>query len=246
MKSDTVTVATLTGSRVLIRDGVTYQIRPLGRDDRALLVACFEALSPASRRLRFFSAKQALSAADLDHLTQVDGEDHLAYAVLRLDQAGRECEILGVARCIRLGPGADTAELAIGVVDHAQGRGLGSALLDQLIEAAHARAIRRLRFEVLADNEAMRALAQRLGGRARWLDDGVLEYDCLLPEPEQVAVAAPPTGVRPPLLTDVLTGAWERALRSATGLYETLVWGWYHTWTLQPPEDEVHVAHPRI
>ena len=34
----------------------------------------------------------------------------------------------------------------------------------------------------MAENEAMRAVAQGLGSNPRWLGDGIVEYECALPE----------------------------------------------------------------
>lgn len=168
-------------SRIRLKDGTLCRIRPIGTNDRDFLIACFAGLSPESRRMRFFSAKSSLAESDLDFMTSADGRDHLALGAVRLNDWGDEIELLGVARAIRLGPHADTSELAVTVMDAAQGRGLGTALLKHLVEAARRQGIRRFRFEVLAVNGSMRALAARLGSHVRWLDDGTLEYDYPFP-----------------------------------------------------------------
>lgn len=198
-------------------DGSPYIIRPSGPADRGLLIRCFEALSPASRRMRFFSDKPALTQEDLERLSSADGHDHIAFAAVRLDALGRETEPLGFARCLRLTPGGEVAEFSIATVDAVQGQGVGTALLTHLIPAARRRGIRRFWFEVLAGNTGMRRLAQRLEGTANWLGDGVLEYDCALPAgfpavPE--ALPLPPDGR--PLVTEfpeplpwyLVPGAW--------------------------------------
>jgi RimJ/RimL family protein N-acetyltransferase len=167
-----------------LRDGSVCRIRPIEKGDRQRLQAAFQRLSPNSRRLRFFSVKKALTEAELDFLTNPDGRDHIAYGAVRLDEQGHEVEGLGVARCIRLAPGSDTAELAITVADELQRQGIGGRLLRRLVNAARGQGIRRFRCEVLTENDAMRALAISMGSVSRRLDDGVLEYDCSLPEPE--------------------------------------------------------------
>lgn len=174
------------GSEHLFRlqDGSICRIRSIGPDDRHLLQDGFERLSPNSRRLRFFGAKKSLTETELEFLTSPDGHDHIALGAVRLDASGNEVEGLATARCIRHAPDSDTAELAIAVIDDLQGNGLGGRLLKRLVKAARQQGIRRFNFEVLAENEAMRALAVRLGSDARWLDDGVLEYDYPLPEPD--------------------------------------------------------------
>ena len=171
-----------------LADGSLCRIRPSGAADRALLLECFEALSPESRRMRFFTNKRSLTPAELDLFSGADGYDHIAIAAVRIDTSGRELEPLGFARCMRLVPGGESAELSITVADRFHGQGIGSALLTRLMDTAYAQGIRRFRFEVMIENRGMRQLAQGLGGEAHWLGDGIVEYDCALPEP---AVAEP-------------------------------------------------------
>jgi GNAT superfamily N-acetyltransferase len=234
------------GEAVRLKDDTFCRIRPIEGDDPAIVTACFEGLSDTSRRLRFFGAKRALTEADLAYLTGADGRDHLAFAALRRKVSGGETEVLGVARCIRATPGSgpvsETAELAIAVVDRAQGNGVGAALLEHLIGEAREQGIRRFRCEVLADNEGMRALAKRLGGHAVWLDDGTLEYDCGLPEAVSIhgdselsrsrEPGAPSTPEHIPRRTarpvpEAWVSSWERAAKASIAFFETAALAWY-------------------
>nr|WP_246221768.1 GNAT family N-acetyltransferase [Marichromatium bheemlicum] len=171
-----------------MQDGSRCLLRTLGPGDRDFLLACFAGLSPGSRRLRFCGVKRELNERDLAVLAAIDGHDHLAIGAIRLDARGMPCEPLGVARCIRTAPGADSGELAVEVIDVAQRRGVGTALLRVLAEHARAAGICRLRCEVLAANAGMRALAARLGARPRWRGGAVLEYEHLLGGDESPAV----------------------------------------------------------
>ncbi|EGV16599.1 GNAT family N-acetyltransferase [Thiocapsa marina] len=230
------------GEVVRLKDGTFCRMRPIEGGDSAILTACFEGLSDASRRLRFFGAKRALTDADLAYLTGADGRDHLAFAAVRGPVSGAQAEVLGAARCIRSTPGSDTAELAMAVVDRAQGKGVGTALLEHLIVEAREQGIRRFRCEVLADNEGMRALAKRLGGHAVWLDDGTLEYDCALPEAllthgaseldraRETGARSAPDSVPPRtagVIAPVWTAAWERVTGVSIALFETAALLWY-------------------
>lgn len=218
-----------TSAHALLKDGTLCRIRPLGPDDRPFLIACFERLSADSRRLRFLGAKPALTKQDLAFLTDIDGCQHIALGAERLDPRGEVCEPLGVARCIRLTPGSDTGEIAIAVIDVAQGHGLGTHLLTHLAQAAHAQGIRRFRCEVLAENTGMRALAAGLGGAVRWLGDGMLEYDCPLPapieEPDQTPVWSAPLATGRMVL-DVWSMGADSLLRTALDLRQTFVGAW--------------------
>lgn len=139
-------------------------------------------------------------------------------AAIRLDDQGREREALGFARCIRLNPGDDTAEFAVTVADAAQGKGIGRALLSQLKASTLAAGIRRLRCEVLADNQAMRILAERMGGTAHRSGDGTVDYECLL-EPAPGPVLDLPWFADPGNLVAACTDRWLEALDDAlTGM----------------------------
>ena len=180
-----------TASTRQLADGSTYLLRASTPDDRELLLRCFAALSPRSRRLRFFIEKPALTPEELERFSRVDGHDHIAFVAIRVDARGQELEPLGFARCQRLSPGGEVAELSMVTVDQAQGMGVGSALLSRLIAAAQRKGIDRFWFEVLMENNGMRRLAQKIHSKAQWADDGTLEYDCLLADALPEAIPAP-------------------------------------------------------
>jgi len=69
--------------QVTLADGARLVLRALGPCDAQLLSCHFTALSAESRRGRFLGAKSELSAADLRHFTQIDGERHFAIVALR-------------------------------------------------------------------------------------------------------------------------------------------------------------------
>ena len=96
-----------------------------------MLRAGFERLTPASRYRRFLTPLDHLSDQQLEYLTDVDHHDHEAIAALT--PAG---EGIGVARYVRWPEAPDSAEVAVAVVDDWQGRGLGSALLEELTDRA--------------------------------------------------------------------------------------------------------------
>lgn len=150
-----------------LRDGRNVELRLLRKDDGAGLRDAFAHLSPQTRYQRFHGVRNELTAADLRYLTELDGVHH--FALVAVDEVTGEG--LGVARFVELAPGI--AEPAVTVVDSAQGQGLGRLLLDRLVAAARERGIRHLRFEVLAENQAMRTLLQELAPNATVECDGI-------------------------------------------------------------------------
>jgi RimJ/RimL family protein N-acetyltransferase len=172
-----------------LRDGTRVLIRPVEPGDKPRLQHALGQLSPESIRRRFLAAKPVLSAAELRYLTEVDGHDHLALiAVLEDDPE----QMAGVARCVRLEPGGDTAEFAIVVGDPLQREGLGTVLAAALGAAARRAGIRRFTATTLADNDAAQRLIESFATRVRHrvLEGGVRELIADLPECADEHVAA--------------------------------------------------------
>jgi RimJ/RimL family protein N-acetyltransferase len=157
-------------------------IRPIEPDDKAGLIAAFERLSDESRYRRFLSPHDRLSAAELRYFTEVDHHDH--EALVAIDPVAGEG--VGVARYVRNGERLDSAEVAVAVADHWQGRGVGTELLHRLADRAREEGIARFTALVLADNEAMMHLLDDLG-TARVVDQGQAAME--------LAVDLPPRGL---------------------------------------------------
>lgn len=138
------------------------QLRFVTADDEPLFREAWERLSPRARYRRFLSPKLRLTPEELRYLTDVDQADHIAIGAVRRVE-DRE-EGVGVARCIRIGD-SDAAEISVTVIDELQGRGLGHALLERVVEAARARGIRRFICVVLPENIPMQVLASSLSKR---------------------------------------------------------------------------------
>jgi RimJ/RimL family protein N-acetyltransferase len=146
---------------VRLDSGRTADIRPIERYDAHALAVAHDRLSEDTKYKRFMAAKPHLSRKDIDYLTDIDGERHVA---LVATSPGKPDEIIGVARFVRLPEDPDTAEFAIVIGDPYQGDGLGSALMRRLADAATAHGVKRLRGTMLADNIGAHKLTRRLGG----------------------------------------------------------------------------------
>lgn len=143
----------------VLRDGTHVLVRPISKGDVQLERDFIERLSPQSRRFRFLGAIKSPSEALLKQLTDIDESSEAAFIALVAD-SGHKREI-GVAR-FSAQPGG-SAEVAVTVDDHWQGKGLATLLMKRLIEVARRRGIERLYSTDAADNHAMRDLATHLG-----------------------------------------------------------------------------------
>jgi GNAT superfamily N-acetyltransferase len=148
-----------TGENVRLRDGSHVLVRAVRPDDKPLFVAGFERLSEESRYLRFMGYKKLLSVRDLEFFTELDHADHEAIGAIDPFTG----EGLAVARYMRFAHARSSAEAAVAVIDAWQGRGLGSVLLERLVERAREHGIERFEATLFTDNRAMLTLFQRIG-----------------------------------------------------------------------------------
>jgi GNAT superfamily N-acetyltransferase len=139
---------------VVLPEGAKVRLRHIRAEDKWRICQILAGMSPRSRMLRFFCTRGDFSEAELRYLTEVDGENHVAFLAIRGD------ETLGVGRFVRTG--SRVAEPAFAVVDHYQTRGLGRILLARLAAAARERGIERFMADVLPHNRAMLRLFREL------------------------------------------------------------------------------------
>jgi acetyltransferase len=150
------------GRELHLPDGTRLTARPIRPEDSQLELEFVNGLSEASRYFRFMNAMRELTPSMLARFTQIDYDREMAFVVLTAEP-GRERQI-AVARYSAT-PDARGCEYAIVVADDWQGRGLGRALMDMLIDTARERGFAEMIGYVLAVNHAMLRLCERLGFR---------------------------------------------------------------------------------
>ncbi len=141
------------------RDGRVYRLRPIRPADAPALQRAFAKMDADDRRARLFAPTKELSDAMALAFCTIEDPDDLC-VVLESDAfAG---ELLGGYR-LMADPSGDGAEFAVSLQSHLQGRGLGRALMERLLEAARERGVARVWGTILADNAPMVQLARKLG-----------------------------------------------------------------------------------
>jgi acetyltransferase len=143
---------------ITARDGRCALVRPVRAADAPLVQAFVRALSPQSRRNRFFGPVRELSPAQLERMTRSDGTTGIGLVALAADGAPR---IVGIAQHAVCDP--PHAELAVVVADDWQRQGLGERLVAALLAHAARTGIAVVQGFVMAANRPMLALASKLG-----------------------------------------------------------------------------------
>jgi acetyltransferase len=182
-------------------NGQQVQVRAVQPQDAALQCAFVAGLSRLTRRARFHGAINGLSPARALAMCLADGQREVALVVLLTTEGADGTPVrrlIADARYVVQGP---HGEFAVVVADEWAGLGLASRLLQLLAERARDAGLRGLRGEVLAGNERMLALVQRLGFVILREDDEVVTVE------QRCAAARTPAPVQP------ATGWWAALLQ---------------------------------
>ena len=147
-----------------LRNGTSVLIRPIRETDKELERRFIEELSPESRRFRFLGSMREPSSSLLDQLTHPDPSTELALVALVAD--GSKKREVGVAR-FSAPPGGLSCECAIVVSDTWHNLGLGTILMQHLIEVARRRGFACMYSIDFAANQPMRELAEHLGFKSK-------------------------------------------------------------------------------
>jgi ribosomal protein S18 acetylase RimI-like enzyme len=141
---------------VKAKHGPELLVRPLEGGDTATVEAVFERLGEASRTARFNGHKRRLGEQELRWLATVGPNHHVLVAYVDGDP-----EPVAIARLVRSGA---SAEVAFEVADAYQGRGIGSALTQELVSDACGAGIVEVTALVRSDNPRALSVLQRALG----------------------------------------------------------------------------------
>ena len=152
-----------------MRGGGEYTIRPIHPDDAEMLRRLVRELSPESRYFRFVSSIAELPTPMLARFTLIDYDREMALvAVLKERHANADGDIteteriIGVSRYVT-NPDQSSCEFALVVADDFNGRGLGSRLMESIMDVAREKGLQEIEGLVLANNTGMLRLMRSLG-----------------------------------------------------------------------------------
>lgn len=143
-----------------LKDGTPMIIRPIRPEDAEIEQEFVRNLSPESRYFRFIRAITELSPEMLVRFTQLDYSREMALiAVIKVDGASKQ---IGVAR-YEVNPDRSSCEFALTVSDDFREQGIGSQLMDAMMDSARGHGVRVVEGEVMSNNHRMLSLVKSLG-----------------------------------------------------------------------------------
>jgi ribosomal protein S18 acetylase RimI-like enzyme len=155
------------------------EIRTAGRPDAGKIRDFINGLSVRTQFLRFFASVAPPSSGLLRGLYGADGHADVIIAT-------RSGSVIGHAMAVdRTGrDGVPVSDIGLVVADRWQRRGVGSALLRDVVDRAAARGVQTLVMDVLRSNDQMLAMIERRWPGSRREPDGnsITIRACLLPE----------------------------------------------------------------
>ena len=152
-----------------LRDGTQIFFRPVKPTDEPPLSEMLYSMSAESVRSRYFTHTIRFPHKDVQRLANIDYQSDLAIVGVVPKSGGDE--IVAMAQYF-LDPKTQVAEVAFIVQDEWQDKGLGTFLLDYLVQIARQRGVRRFFAKVLPTNKAMLAVFYNSGMKVNTEFDG--------------------------------------------------------------------------
>jgi GNAT superfamily N-acetyltransferase len=147
--------------RIEIEGLAPVLMRPIRVTDEAKISRLFYSLSDATVYKRWHHDLKQLPHRDILRLLEVDYTKNMA-VVVEAESGDEESRLVGVGR-YHTDPATNYAETAFVIRDDWQRHGLGTALLQHVIEIARENGVAGFTAEVLADNWAMRHVFHKSG-----------------------------------------------------------------------------------
>ncbi len=148
-----------------LKNGEDIVLRPILPEDEERVVAFHKELSENSVRQRYFEFLTLDERTAHERLIRIifnDYDREFGIVAELTDSKTNERKIIGFGRLSRI-PGTDSAQYKITIVDAYHNLGLGTKLLEYLIDIAKKEHIKRIYAHILSENENMIKISRRLG-----------------------------------------------------------------------------------
>jgi acetyltransferase len=158
-----------------MKDGTEVILRPIRPEDEPMESQFIKGLSTETSRYRFFQIIKDLPHDALVRFCNIDYDREMAFIAETIETDAdhpRKIEI-GVSRLI-LDSNKKHGEFAVVIADKYQGKGLGTKLVDMLIEVAREKDADSIYGVIMTGNMAMIRLCEKLGFVTRREQDSVI------------------------------------------------------------------------
>jgi acetyltransferase len=133
-------------------NGQSVLLRPIKPEDEKMEAEMFTHFSADTQRFRFFSLIKGITHEMLIRYTQIDYDREMAI-IAEIEEDGVK-KMAGVVRIISDAYN-ESAEFALVIADPWQGKGLGNAMTDYILEIAKEKGIKKIYAYLLDDNKRM-------------------------------------------------------------------------------------------
>ncbi len=165
-----------------LRDGRTVFLRSIKPEDELMWLEMFRNFSQQSIRYRFFEIIRDTPHEVRVRYCNIDYDREIAI-VAELEEEGRK-KIAGVVRLI-IEPDRKAGEVAVIVADPWQGLGLGTKMMDHIIEIAKDKGLETVYGEVLRENYRAITLMREMGFTVEPLNEDTVKVTLNLKEEEE-------------------------------------------------------------
>src|SRR5665647_1795378 len=183
----------------LLKNGQEVLLRPIKPEDEPMWLEMFKSLSEESIRYRFFQMLKDTPHEVRVRYCNIDYDREIALVAEMMENGKRK--ILGVSR-LSIEPDEKSSEMAFLVSDYWQGLGLGTKMVDYVLDIAKEKGIENVTAIILQDNYRALSLTKKMGFSIEYLTDGTvkatlnlkgedIDFRCAqlkLPEPPQTKV----------------------------------------------------------
>ena len=147
-------------TEVLLKDGSSISLRPIRIDDAQSWLSFISRLSPYNKYLHFQHTAKEMNLDDAVRFCTVNYHDTFAFVAEALQEPNRE--IVATGKYYRL-PDRHSAEVIFVVEEDYQGRGLGTAILEQLSNVARENGIDTLEADTIAGDKRAAGIFKSYG-----------------------------------------------------------------------------------
>ncbi len=170
-----------------VRDGRTVILRPIKPEDEPLWLEMFQNFSEESIRYRFFQVLKDTPHETRVRYCNIDYDREIAIVAELTED--RQRKILGVTR-VSIEPDGKKGEIAFIVADPWQGLGLGTKMVDYVLEICKDMKLETIYAIILQENYRAISLMKKMGFKIEYQSDGTARATLDLKEEEEIPPCA--------------------------------------------------------